>query len=78
MENYFDCDTFEIFDKKIIDHLTDLLTSNQEELPFIHELLAKRQKTHFYHKYSNYYEVIKWANILIKYINEFSNEPYLR
>ena len=32
VENYFDCDTFEIFDKKIIDYLSDLLISNQEEL----------------------------------------------
>ncbi len=76
VENYFDCDAFETFDKKIIEHLTDLLISNQEELPFVLELLAERQKTHFYKKYENHYEVIKWANLLIRDINEFSNEPY--
>ncbi|MDO9044791.1 MAG: BREX-1 system phosphatase PglZ type A [Methanobacteriaceae archaeon] len=77
VENYFDCDTFEIFDKNIIDHLIDLLTSNREEVPFIHELLAERKKTHFYTKYEHHYAVIKWANCLIKQINEFSDEPYI-
>jgi uncharacterized protein (TIGR02687 family) len=77
VENYFDCDTFEIFDKNIIDHLIDILTSNREELPFIHELLAERKKTNFYTKYEHHYAVIKWANCLIKHINEFSDEPYI-
>ncbi len=77
VENYFDCDGFEIFDENIIDHLTDLLVSNQEELPILYDLLLERQKTHFYKKYANHYEVIKWANFLIKQVNEFSVEPYL-
>ncbi len=77
VKNYFDCDTFEIFDKNIIEHLIDLLISNQEEIPLITELLAERQKTHFYHKYVNHYDVIKWANSLIKYVKEFSNEHYI-
>lgn len=77
VENYFYCDTFELFDQNIIDHLTDILVSNQEELPILYDLLAERQKTHFYNKYANHYEVIKWANFLIKQVNEFSNEPYL-
>lgn len=71
-ENYYNCDTFEIFDKNIIEHLTDLLESNQEELPDILEILAQRKKTHFYYKYSNYYTAIEWANCLIRFINEFS------
>lgn len=77
VENYFDCDTFEIFDENIIDHLTDLLVSNQEELLLLYDLLDERQKTHFYKQYEYHYEVIKWANFLIKQVNEFSNEPYL-
>lgn len=75
-ENYFNCDTFEIFDVNIIAHLTDLLVSNQEELPLIYELLDERQTTHFYKKFEKHYEVIKWANFLIKMVNEFTNEPY--
>lgn len=75
-ENYFNCDTFEIFDVNIIAHLTDLLVSNREELPLIYELLDERQTTHFYKKFEKHYEVIKWANFLIKMVNEFTNEPY--
>ena len=74
VENYFDCDTFEIFDENIINHLTDLLVSNQEELRIIYDLLDERQKTHFYKKYAYHYEMIKSANFLIKQINEFSIE----
>lgn len=76
VESYFDCDTFEIFDEKIINHLTDLLISNQEEIPSVQELIANRQKTHFYDKNAPQYNVINWSNRLIKDINEFSNEEY--
>jgi len=76
VENYFDCDTFQIFDKNITEHITDLLSSNQEELPIIHRLLENRHKTHFYKKYEYHYELIKWANLLIKQVNEFSDESY--
>jgi uncharacterized protein (TIGR02687 family) len=78
VENYFECDTFEIFDKNIIDHLIDLLSSNKEELPpFIYELLEERKKTHFYKKYMHHYRVLYWANLLIKQVNEFYEEPYI-
>lgn len=76
VENYFKCDTFEVFDKNITEHLNDLLVSNQEELPFGNDLLAERQKTHFYQKFINHYEVVKQANLIIKHVNEFSKEPY--
>ena len=74
VENYCYCDTFEIFDIKIIEYIADLLVSNQEELRFLQDLLETRPKMHFYHKYSNYYAAIKWGNRLIKYVNEFSKE----
>lgn len=77
VENYFDSDTFEVFDENILEHLTDLLSSNQEDLPFISDLIANRQKTHFYKKYQHHYKVISWANLLIKQINNFMSEPYL-
>jgi uncharacterized protein (TIGR02687 family) len=76
VENYYNSDTFEIFDKKIIEHLTDILVSNQEEIESLQGLLAERKKTHFYKTYRSHYKVLKWANLLIKDINEFSNEPY--
>ena len=56
---------------KIIDHVADLLVSNQEEPSFLQDLLANRQKTHFYDKYADQYYVIKWANRLIKYSMSF-------
>jgi len=76
VENYFDCDTFEIFDINIIDHLTDILVSNQEEIGPLPGLLAERKKTHFYTKYKSHYKVLKWANLLIRDINQFSNKLY--
>lgn len=75
VESYFHCDTFEIFDKNIISHLTDLLISNKEKVQ-CEDLLHERQKTHFYNKYAGHYSVIRWANYLISYINKFSKETY--
>ncbi len=75
VESYFYCDTFEIFDRNIISYLTDLLISNKEQVPF-QKLLSERQKTHFYDMYVNHYNVVRWANFLISYINQFSNETY--
>ncbi|WP_071906587.1 BREX-1 system phosphatase PglZ type A [Methanobacterium congolense] len=77
VENYFECDTFEIFDKNIIDHLIDILSSNHEEIPFIYGLLEERKKTHFYKKYEHHYKVLYWANLLIKQVNKFLEEPYI-
>ena len=76
VENYCDCDTFEIFDLNIIDYIVDLIGNNKEELSFLQELLENRQKTHFYDKYADYYIALKWANRLIKYINKFSKEDF--
>ncbi|BDZ68769.1 BREX-1 system phosphatase PglZ type A [Methanobacterium ferruginis] len=76
VESYYSCDTFEIFDIKIINHIADLLESNKEELPFLHNLLETRKKTHYYDKYFDYYNALKWANRLIKYVNQFSKEEF--
>jgi uncharacterized protein (TIGR02687 family) len=74
VETYYNCDTFEIFDKKITEHLSDVLTITQEYSLEITELTKSRRTTHFYNKFSNQYHVIKWANFLIKNVNNFSNE----
>lgn len=68
------CDSFEIFDIKIIKHLADLLVSNQEYDPHISDLIETRVTTHFYKKFTNEYHVLKWANFILKKINLFIRE----
>ncbi|MDR3222521.1 MAG: BREX-1 system phosphatase PglZ type A [Methanobrevibacter sp.] len=73
-ENYYACDTFEVFDIKITEHLSVLLADNEEYHPQINELVYKRMKTHFYKKFENHYSCLKWANFLIKNVNIFKKE----
>lgn len=72
IDAYVNCDSFETFDQNIINHYIGLLYETQvdlgSEFKFIFE---NRKKTHFYKKYENYYEVLKYANQFISLINEF-------
>lgn len=72
VDSYIKCDSFEIFDKKIINHYLDLLYNNQESLN-LENILKLREKTHFYKKYENEYQVLNWANSFIFLINKFEN-----
>ena len=76
IESYIRCDSFEIFDKKIIQHYIDLLYNNKESLD-LDEILKIREKTHFYKKYKNEYQLLKWANSFIFLINEFQREDLI-
>lgn len=70
VESYIKCDSFEIFDKKIISYYIDLLYGNKESIN-LDDIINFRKKTHFYKKYENEYQLIKWANSFINLINEF-------
>ena len=70
VDSYEKCDSFEIFDKKIISHYVNLLYENKEKLD-LDEVLEYRGKTHFYKKYENGYQALNWANKFIYLINEF-------
>lgn len=75
IDSYLKCDTFETFDKNIISHYVDLLYSNKVDLGSnFKELLEYRKKTHFYSKYKDSYELLKYANLFISLINEFERE----
>ena len=72
IDSYVDCDSFERFDQNIINHYLDVLYETQVDLGSdFKNLLETRKKTHFYKKYENYYEVLKYANKFISLINEF-------
>lgn len=72
IDSYINCDSFERFDENIINHYIELLYENQVDLGSdFRELLENRKKTHFYFKYENNYQVLKYANQFISLINEF-------
>lgn len=72
IDSYVDCDSFERFDENIINHYIELLYENQVDLGSdFRNLLENRKKTHFYSKYENNYQVLKYANQFISLINEF-------
>lgn len=72
IDSYLYCDSFERFDENIINHYVELLYENQVDLGSdFKNILEERKKTHFYHKYENDYEVLRFANLFISLINEF-------
>lgn len=72
IDSYVYCDSFERFDENIINHYVELLYENQVDLGSdFKNILEERKKTHFYHKYENDYEVLRFANLFISLINEF-------
>ena len=72
IDSYVNCDSFERFDENIINHYIELLYDNQVDLGSdFKAILEERKKTHFYKKYENNYEVLKYANLFISLINEF-------
>lgn len=73
VDSYIKCDSFKIFDRKIINHYVNLLYANKEKFEF-NEILEQREKSHFYSSFEDEYQVIRWANEFIGLINEFQRE----
>lgn len=72
IDAYVYCDSFERFDENIINHYVELLYETQVDLGSdFKSILEERKKTHFYKKYKNNYEVLRFANLFISLINEF-------
>ena len=72
IDSYVYCDSFERFDENIINHYIELLYENQVDLGSeFKNILENRKKTHFYKKYENSYEVLRFANLFISLIIEF-------
>jgi uncharacterized protein (TIGR02687 family) len=74
VDSFKNCDTFKIFDIKLIEYMNELLVNNQEYNSDLRDLIEKRTKTHFYKDFTNEYHVLKWANFIIKNINLFNKE----
>ena len=73
VDSYIKCDSFKIFDRKIINHYVNLLYANKEKFEF-DEILEQREKSHFYSSFEDEYQLIRWANEFIGLINEFQRE----
>ncbi|OWT33740.1 hypothetical protein BGI41_00840 [Methanobrevibacter sp. 87.7] len=73
IENYIHCDSFEIFDENITNYYINLLYENQDKIMELDEIIDYRSKTHFYKKYKDKYNFIKWANIFLDSINKFNS-----
>lgn len=73
VDSYIKCDSFKIFDRKIINHYVNLLYANKEKFEF-DEILEQREKSHFYSSFEDEYQLIRWSNEFIGLINEFQRE----
>ena len=73
IDSYIKCDTFKIFDRKIINYYVNLLYTNKEKFEF-DEILEQREKSHFYSCFEDEYQLIRWANEFVGLINEFQRE----
>lgn len=73
VDSYIKCDSFKIFDRKIINHYVNLLYANKEKFEF-DDILEQREKSHFYNSFEDEYQLIRWANEFIGLINEFQRE----
>ena len=73
VDSFIKCDSFKIFDEKIINHYLNLLYETKEQLNF-KNILEFREKTHFYKEFEEEYQIINWANEFIGLINEFQRE----
>lgn len=73
VDSYIKCDSFKIFDRKIINHYIKLLYANKEKFEF-DAILEQREKSHFYSNFEEEYQLIRWANEFIGLINDFERE----
>jgi len=76
VENYFECDTFEVFDQEIIKAMATNLVTNEE--PFSTEyreiIRNRRSKKHFSEKYQQYYKALDKADQLNRQVQNFAQD----
>ena len=73
VDSYIRCDSFKVFDRKIVNHYVNLLYETKEKMDF-DLILELRKKGHFYEDFEDEYQLIYWANEFIGLINEFQRE----
>jgi uncharacterized protein (TIGR02687 family) len=73
VENYMNCDTLEVFDKNIIEHLAGLIVNNNAPLATSFEVVIseRRLKKHYASKYADYYNTIDCADLMMRLVEKF-------
>lgn len=76
VEGFFDCDTFEVFDQRIISHLASVLVSTSEPLTGTYREVTKKRssKKHFAAKFVHHYKVIDKADQMLAEIGKFAQD----
>ena len=59
IDNYTDCDIFEIFDRIIIKYIIEKLVSNAEEYKKLKDIIAIRKTKHWFNEYTNIYNALE-------------------
>ncbi|WP_303337651.1 BREX-1 system phosphatase PglZ type A [Methanobrevibacter sp.] len=72
VDSYVECDTFRLFDEKIINYYINLLYDTHDS--FDYSILEERARKHFYNEFKNHYSIIYWANSFLGLINEFKKD----
>ena len=76
VEGFFDCDTFEVFDQRIISHLASVLVSTSEPLTEVYREVTKKRssKKHFAAKFVHHYKAIDKADQMLAEIGRFAQD----
>lgn len=76
VEGFFDCDTFEVFDLRIISHLASVLVSASEPLTEVYREVTKNRssKKHFAAKFVHHYKAIDKADQMLAEIGRFAQD----
>lgn len=76
VEGFFDCDTFEVFDLRIISHLASVLVSTSEPLTESYREITKKRssKKHFAAKFVHHYKAIDKADQILTEIGRFTQD----
>ena len=76
VEGIFECDTFEVFDQRIINHLASILVSTSEPLTETYREVTKKRssKKHFAAKFAYHYKAIDKADQMLTDIGQFDQD----
>lgn len=70
-----ECETFEDIDKIILNKIVDLLNNDGEEFERYLKIISNRRTLHFYTKYKDLYEAVRYA---IKFLSKKKEVKYIK
>lgn len=70
-----ECETFEDVDKIILNKIVDLLNNDGEEFERYLKIISNRRTLHFYTKYKDLYEAVRYA---IKFLSKKKEVQYIK